>query len=52
MKVVLSRRVEAELVEYFEYGQAHFGRKIAERTFARVRRSIFDFLAAHPRMAI
>ena len=50
MKISLSRRVEAELVEHFQYGVSRFGRKVAERTFERVRRSIFELLAAYPKM--
>jgi uncharacterized protein YllA (UPF0747 family) len=35
MKVVLSRRVEAELVDHFEYRPARFGSSIAVRRFLR-----------------
>lgn len=48
MKVVLSARVETELVQHFEYGIERFGRPVAERTFARVRRFLFQSLADYP----
>ena len=50
MKVVLSPRVEAELVGHFEFGVARFGP--TERTFAKVRRFIFESLPEHPHAAI
>jgi len=48
MKVVLSRRVKAELASHFEYGVGEFGRPVAERTFARVTHMIERVLPAHP----
>ena len=48
MKVVLSARVEADIASQLEYGINHFGRDVAERTFARVDTFLFQFLPNHP----
>jgi len=48
MKVVLSSRVEADIADQLQYGIDHFGRVVAERTFARVDTFLFQFLPAHP----
>jgi len=52
MRIVLSERVEAELERHFTYGVKKFGRLVAERTFRRVRRFLFESLAVHPRTGI
>jgi plasmid stabilization system protein ParE len=51
MKVTLSRRVEAELEDKFEYGAERFGDSVAERTFSRVRHMIFQTIPAQPEAA-
>lgn len=48
MKVVLSARVEADVASQLEYGINHFGRDVAERTFARVDTFLFQFLPNYP----
>ena len=48
MKVVLSSRVEAELVRHFESGVARFGHRVAERTFNRIRTFLFVTLPENP----
>ena len=48
MRIILSRRVEAELEHHFTYGVEKFGRHVAERTFARIRRFLFTSLSAFP----
>jgi plasmid stabilization system protein ParE len=48
MRVVLSARVEADIANQLEYGIKHFGRDVAERTFARVDAFFFRFLSRHP----
>jgi plasmid stabilization system protein ParE len=48
MRIVLSARVEADIAGQLEYGIRHFGRDVAERTFARVETFIFERLAAQP----
>jgi plasmid stabilization system protein ParE len=48
MKVVLSARVEADIANQLQYGVDHFGRQVAERTFSRVDRFLFEFLPAFP----
>jgi plasmid stabilization system protein ParE len=48
MKVVLSARVEADIASQLEYGINHFGRAVAERTFARVDTFLFHLLPDHP----
>lgn len=50
MKVVLSERVEAELEHHFAYGLKTFGRRVAERTFIRVRQFLLQSLATYPRI--
>jgi plasmid stabilization system protein ParE len=52
MRIVLSERVEAELERHFSYGVEKFGRPGAERTFRRVRRFLFETLAAYPRTGV
>ena len=52
MKVLLSARVEVELVQHFEFGIQRFGRFVAERTFARVRRFLFQALADYPLLGL
>jgi plasmid stabilization system protein ParE len=52
MRVVLSERVERELERHFAYGVEKFGNLVAERTFRRVRRFLFESLAAYPRIAV
>jgi len=52
MRIVLSARVEAELERHFAYGVGKFGRLVAERTFRRVRRFLFESLAAYPRIGV
>ncbi len=51
MRVILSRRVEAELEHNFEYGVERFGHGVAEQTFGRVRHMIFQVLPAQPKAA-
>ena len=51
MRIILSRRVEAELEHQFEYGVERFGRPVAERTFGRVRHMIFHVIPAQPQAA-
>jgi plasmid stabilization system protein ParE len=48
MKVVLSGRVEADIANQLQFGIDRFGRLVAERTFARVDRFLFQFLPASP----
>ena len=48
MKVVLSARVEADIARQLQYGIDHFGRAVAERTFTRVDRYLFTYLAGRP----
>ena len=48
MKVVLSARVEADLANQLQFGIDRFGPLVAERTFARVERFLFQFLPASP----
>jgi plasmid stabilization system protein ParE len=48
MRITLSRRVEAELEDKFEYGAERFGYEDAERTFRRVRHMIFQTIPAQP----
>jgi plasmid stabilization system protein ParE len=48
MRIILSERVESELERHFTYGVAKFGRHVAERTFARIRRFLFTSLSAFP----
>lgn len=48
MKVVLSARVVADIANQFQYGIDHFGRTVAERTFARVDAFLFRFLPVYP----
>ena len=48
MKIVLSARAEADIAMQLEYGVANFGHPVAERTFARVERFLFERLAEHP----
>jgi plasmid stabilization system protein ParE len=50
MKVLLSERAESEFERHFSFGVERFGPSVAERTFKRVRRFLFDILAAHPRI--
>jgi plasmid stabilization system protein ParE len=52
MRIVLSARVEAELERHFLRGVEKFGRPVAERTFKRVRRFLFETLAAFPRIGV
>ena len=52
MRVVLSERVEQELKRHFSYGVDKFGKMVAERTFGRVRRFLFESLAAYPRIGV
>jgi len=52
MRIVLSERVEAELERHFSYGVEKFGRPVAEQTFRRVRRFLFETLAAYPRIGL
>lgn len=52
MRIVLSERVEAELERHFSYGVEKFGRPVAERTFGRVRRFLFETLAAYPHTGV
>jgi plasmid stabilization system protein ParE len=52
MRVLLSERVEAELGRHFTFGVEKFGPLVAERTFQRVRRFLFESLAAHPRTGV
>jgi plasmid stabilization system protein ParE len=51
MRVILSRRVEAELEHKFQYGAERFGDAVAERTFGRVRHMIFQTIPAQPSAA-
>ena len=51
MRIMLSRRAEAELEYKFEDGAARFGTAIAERTFSRVRHMIFQTIPAQPEAA-
>ena len=51
MKINLSRRVEAELEQNFEYGVERFGDAVAERTFSRIRHMIFQTIPAQPEAA-
>src|SRR4029078_1589255 len=48
MKVVLSARVEADIANQLQYGVDRFGPRVAERTFSRVYRFLFEFLPAYP----
>jgi hypothetical protein len=48
MKVVLSARVEADIANQLQYGIDRFGRRVAERTFARVDTFLIQFLPAYP----
>jgi len=48
MRVLLSTRVETDIARQLQFGMDHFGTLIAERTFARVDRFLFQFLPAHP----
>jgi len=52
MRIVLSKRVEAELERHFARGVERFGKVVAERTFRRVRRFLLESLAAHPRIGV
>lgn len=49
MKVVLSARVEADIVAHLEYGIERHGRRTAQRTFARVDAFLHSFLPSYPR---
>jgi len=51
MRITLSRRVEAELEDKFEYGAERFGDAVVERTFRRVRHMIFQTISAQPEAA-
>jgi plasmid stabilization system protein ParE len=48
MNVVLSARVEADIARQLQYGIDHFGRAVAERTFARGDSFLFSYLANRP----
>ena len=50
MKIALSERVETELARHLAIGIEKFGHVVAERTFRRVRRFLFETLAAYPRI--
>jgi plasmid stabilization system protein ParE len=50
MRIILSTRVEVELEHHFARGVEKFGQFVAERTFQRVRRFLFEVLAEHPRI--
>ena len=52
MRIVLSKRVEAELERHFSRGVETFGRLVAGRTFKRVHRFLFESLATHPRIGV
>jgi plasmid stabilization system protein ParE len=52
MRIALSERVDSELEYHFAFGVDKFGKLVAERTFMRVRRFLFQSLAVHPRMGI
>jgi plasmid stabilization system protein ParE len=52
MRISLSRRVEAELEDKFEYGAERFGKSVAERTFRHVRHMIFQTIPVQPEAAI
>jgi plasmid stabilization system protein ParE len=52
MKVVISRRVEGELNHHFAEGVAKFGQRVAERTFQRVRRFLFESLSTFPYIGV
>ena len=49
MKVVLSARVEADIANQLSYGISVYGRKTAERSFARVDTFLNRFLSSYPR---
>ncbi|MFN0023118.1 MAG: type II toxin-antitoxin system RelE/ParE family toxin [Parvularculaceae bacterium] len=49
MKVVLSARVEADIVNQLSYDISAYGKKTAERTFARVDIFLNRFLISYPR---
>ena len=51
MRIILSRRAEAEIEDKFEYGAERFGDAVAERTFSRVRHMIFQTIPAQPEAA-
>jgi hypothetical protein len=51
MRIILSRRVEAELADHFAFGVARHGSRVAERTFQRVRKFLFQSLPAHPQFS-
>jgi len=52
MRIIVSRRVEAELADHFAFGVARHGSRVAERTFQRVRKFLFQSLPAHPRFSV
>jgi plasmid stabilization system protein ParE len=52
MRIALSERVEAELEHHFVHGVNQLGKLVAERTFNRVHRFLFEVLAAHPRIGV
>ncbi len=49
MKVVLSARVEEDIANQLSYGISVYGRKTAERSFARVDTFLNRFLSSYPR---
>ncbi len=48
MKIVFTERARQQFERRFEYSVEHFGKRVAERTFARVDKYIHGSLAAHP----
>ena len=49
MKVLVTPRAEADILQQHAWGEQRFGATVAGRTFNRVRRHIEVALATHPR---
>jgi plasmid stabilization system protein ParE len=48
MRIVLSARFETDIARQLDYGTNRFGPLVAQRTFARVDKFLFQFLASNP----
>lgn len=49
MRVIVTRRAEADIDHQYEWGVSRFGVQVANSTFARVRQFIEVSLESHPR---
>jgi plasmid stabilization system protein ParE len=49
MKVIVTPRAEDDIANNYAWGQRAFGKPVADRTFARLRKFIEVSLASHPR---